>query len=80
MGDRRQRRDVVRELVSRPDPSGYYVVVLKREALRELGELLSSKGVVVEEAGPIVVARTRSRRLAAEIARQALRRGLLAEG
>ncbi len=53
------------ELLSRRDPMGYYVLLAKREAL----ELLKDMGVEVEEAGELVVVKTRSRSLARKTAK-----------
>jgi len=68
------RKDPVREIVSRRDPQGYYVIPAKREALEVLKDL---RDLEAEEAGTHVILRTKSRRRAEEVARILLRRGLL---
>ncbi len=70
-------RGVPRDLLSRRDPQGYYVIPLVRseEVLRRLSEM----GVEYEEAGDVVYARVRSRSIAARIASWAARKGFLAQ-
>lgn len=65
---------LIRQLLSRRDPQGYYVVPVSREFAERLGSLCD---VLAEEAGDVVVLRTRSRRLAKLIAEKALREGAL---
>ncbi len=66
---------LVRSLLARRDPEGFYVVPARRGALQLLEGL---EGVVVEEAGDTVFVRARSRRVAEKVARLLARRGLLA--
>ena len=66
---------LVRGLLSRRDPEGFYVVPARREALRLLDGF---EGIVFEEAGDTVFVRARSRRVAEKVARLLARRGLLA--
>jgi len=59
---------VIREILSRRDPGGFYVILASRgaeEALSDLGE-----GVEVEVAGDLTIVRTRSRSLAEKIVRR----------
>jgi len=68
MSERCRDSKVVREILSRRDPSGFYVILASRgaeEVLSDLGE-----GVEVEVAGDLTIVRTRSRSLAEKIVRR----------
>lgn len=69
---------ILRDLLSKRDPHGYYVVPVARHYVDELKKLVEKmKDVVVEDAGDVVIVRVRSRSVAARIARWALRRKAL---
>lgn len=68
---------VIRELLSRKDPQGYYVIPCKLDILRFL-EKHNIESIVVEEIGDIVLLRIKSRRVAEYLAFIALKQGLLA--
>ncbi len=70
----RNLREVVRDIASRRDPQGYYVLTARPEARK----LLENLGVeVVEEAGGLIVARTRSRRKIVEAVKTLYKKNLL---
>ena len=69
--------DEVREILKRRDPEGYFVIPVRREAVGELGKL---DGILLEEAGEVVLVRTKSRSVAAKLCRRLARKGLLALG
>ena len=60
------KKRLLRDILARKDPEGYYVIPAKREALEHLESLLKDLSIV--EAGDIVLLRTRSRRVAERIA------------
>ena len=67
---------LLRELLSRRDPRGYYVIPARNtEEARSLAE---SEGADVEEAGDVLYIRVKSRSAAARIASRLARSGLLA--
>ncbi|HIQ23608.1 MAG TPA: hypothetical protein EYH50_00995 [Pyrodictium delaneyi] len=72
---------VIEDILRRPDPTGYYVIVLRRDDGRAniVDAILEKyRGKVVEETlGDIIVIRTKSRRIARDIARLALELGVL---
>ncbi|GAB6148826.1 hypothetical protein [Stetteria hydrogenophila] len=68
---------VVRDLLSRRDPHGYYVIPAKAEA-EEVVRQLGVPGVLLEPAGDTVYVKVRSRSGAARIARRLAKLGLLA--
>ena len=67
---------LLRELLSRRDPSGHYVIPVRNT--REARELISVEDVEAEEAGDVIYVRVRSRSVAARLAARLARRGLLA--
>ncbi|MET1101345.1 MAG: hypothetical protein ABWW69_02540 [Pyrodictiaceae archaeon] len=67
--------ELIRGILSRRDPEGYYVIPASPRAMSMLQGI---RGVEVVETGDVILARTRSRRLAARIARMLARLGLLA--
>lgn len=67
---------LVREVLSRKDPRGYYVIVADRRALNEIRELISSV-VDLEEAGDVVFIRVASRSIAEKMIRTIAPKGLL---
>ena len=69
---------VLRDLLSRRDPRGYYVVPVASRYAGEVKKLVEKlRDVVVEDAGDVIIVRVRSRSVAAKIARWALRRKAL---
>ncbi len=64
-------------MLSRKDPQGYYVIPCKPSILRVLGRH-NIENIVIEEAGDVVLLRTKSRRVAEYLAFIALKHGLLA--
>ena len=69
---------LVDDILKRRDPSGYYVIPARREALEIIpGELVEK--LVVEEAGELVVLRTRSRSVARRVTFLLARRGLVVD-
>ncbi len=68
--------ELIRELLARRNPHGYYVIPVKLDGVNEVAS--GVEGVVVEEIGDIALVMVRSRREAERIARQALAKGLLA--
>lgn len=64
-----------RDILSRRDPHGYYVIPAKEEAR----DLVKGPGVVVIDVGEGILIKTRSRSQAAKILRILYRKGLLAE-
>ena len=69
---------LLRDLLTRRDPHGYYVIPAKPEAAPLLEGYLRRPGVVVVEYIDMILVKTRSRSLAARLARALARRGLLA--
>ena len=66
------------ELLRRRDPWGYYVIPAKRDALKKLpSNLLETLNI--EDAGDVILLRTRSRALARKIAGILSRKRLLAQ-
>jgi len=65
---------VVAEILAKRDPEGYYVILAEPSA-REV--LNGFKGIVIEEAGGSLVARTRSRSLVEKLVRRLAKAGLL---
>ncbi len=70
---------VVREVLSRRDPQGMFVIVADARA-RDLIEEFRGWGVIAEEVGDEIIFRTRSRSVAERLARALARRGLLRSG
>ena len=69
---------LVDDILRRRDPFGYYVIPARREALEVIpGEL--AERLVVEEAGELVVLRTRSRSVARRVAVLLAKRGLVVD-
>ena len=68
--------ELVREILSRRDPHGYYVIPALPEAADEVSRL-GVEGVKLDYAGDVVYVKVRSRSAAARIARHLLKRGLL---
>ena len=69
---------VLRDILSRKDPHGYYVIPMKEEALEAVKHYLSRPGVIIVEYNDVILLKTRSRSLADRVARLLARRGLLA--
>lgn len=76
MPGRKSYEDLIRELLARRNPHGYYVIPVKVYGLSEI--VKGVEGVVVEEVGDTALVMVRSRHEAERIARSALSRGLLA--
>ncbi len=71
--------DVVRQILSRRTPDGYYVIpLLDTPEARRLIEHVKEEGIEVEEAGDILYVKVKPRSVAARIARLAARKHLLA--
>ncbi|MEM0000474.1 MAG: hypothetical protein QXH02_02090 [Desulfurococcaceae archaeon] len=70
---------IVRRTLSRKDPAGYYVIVVvnAEEAKSIIEKYKKYGGVVVEEAGDMIVTRSKSRKVAEELARALAVRNLL---
>jgi len=68
MSERCSDPRVIREILSRRDPSGFYVILAFREAEDVLNDL--REGVEVEVVGDLAIVRTRSRSLAEKIVRR----------
>ncbi|MEB3862089.1 MAG: hypothetical protein GSR84_07715 [Desulfurococcales archaeon] len=66
---------VTREILSRRDPHGYYVIPAKEEAR----SLARGPGIIVIDVGDGILIKTRSRSQAIKLLRLLHRRGLLAE-
>lgn len=69
---------VLRDILSRRDPHGYYVIPARPEAWDLVSPLSGRDGVVIVEYGDVILVKTRSRSLASRIARMLASRGLLA--
>ncbi len=67
--------DLVRSVISKKDPAGFYVIVADRNALPIVEKY--AKDVQVEEYGDSLVIRTKSRRVAEELARRLARKNML---
>lgn len=67
---------VIKDIISRRDPSGNYVIVALNndEAIRVLANY---SNLLIEESGPVLIVKCKSRRVAEEIARKLLMRRLL---
>jgi len=72
-------KDVIKEILSRRDPQGMYVIVADARA-RDIIEEFRGWGIEWEEVGDEVIVRTRSRSVAERLARALARRGLLKAG
>jgi len=57
-------------------PDGYYIILARPEAARELEGL---EGLIIEEAGGVLLVKTRSRSAALKVYRRLAARGLLAD-
>jgi len=68
--------ELVRELLARRNPHGYYVIPVKLDGVNDV--IRGVEGVVVEEIGDLALVMVRSRREAERIARAAISKGLLA--
>ena len=66
---------IAREILSRRDPHGYYVIPAKEGAER----IVSGPGIIVVSVGDGVLIKTRSRSMALKLLRILHKRGLLAE-
>lgn len=63
-------KKVIREITSRKDPSGYYVVLaINNDYVKTLVNKYIGKGLVVDAIGDVLVIRCKSRRVVEEIAR-----------
>ena len=69
-------RDVIKEILSRRDPQGMYVIVADARA-RDVVEEFRGWGVEWEEVGDEIIVRTRSRSVAERLARALARKGFL---
>lgn len=69
-------KSVLRELLSRRDPSGYYVIPAEKSAI-ELLQQCYSNSIVVEDLGDILLVKVTSRSSAERIVNLLFSRGLL---
>lgn len=68
------KNDVIKELLSRKTPEGYYVVTASREALKYIEE----KGILIEEIDAVtVIFKLKSRSLAKKIFRKLISKNLI---
>jgi len=67
---------IIRDIVSRRDPSGYYVLLVSNtsDAKSVLAQYTS---IVIEECGGVLVVKCKSRRIVEELARKLGNRGVL---
>lgn len=72
---------ILREILSRKDPFGYYVVVAINsiETKNIISKYEKKIQLVVEELGDTIILRCRSRRVVEELARELILKNLLAE-
>jgi hypothetical protein len=68
---------LLKDILSRKDPHGYYVIPASEEALPILREHARRPGVILVEYSDMILFKTRSRSLAEKMARLLARRGLL---
>ncbi|MEB3779726.1 MAG: hypothetical protein GSR85_05795 [Desulfurococcales archaeon] len=66
---------ILRELLSRRDPHGYYVIPASYEALNYINGFQGVK--IVSAGGDLLLIKTRSRNTALKIARMLMRRNLI---
>ncbi|MCE4625021.1 MAG: hypothetical protein F7C35_04065 [Desulfurococcales archaeon] len=71
--------EILRDLLERKDPHGYYVIPAKIEALEIVRNMANRPGVILVEYADMLIIKTRSRSMAEKFARALARRGLLAE-
>jgi len=69
---------LVREILQRKDPHGYYVIPVREEALPLIRPYMARPGVILVEYSDLILFKTRSRSLAEKVAHLVARRGLLA--
>ena len=67
---------IVREILSRRDPRGYYVIPADKKCVELLEKF---KGIELEEAGDTVFIKTKSRSIAEKVARMLIQRNMLKE-
>lgn len=72
---------ILREILSRKDPSGYYIVVAvnSNDAKNSISRYVKKSQLVIEELGNIIIIRCKSRRVIEEIARDLISKKLVAE-
>ncbi|MEM0341052.1 MAG: hypothetical protein QXN05_02010 [Acidilobaceae archaeon] len=74
------KRASFRDILSRRDPHGFYVIPLKKEAEELLSKLLSGGGEIrTVDVGDVVLVRVKSRSIAEKIVKMAEKKRLLAE-
>ncbi len=69
----------IRDILSRRDPHGYYVIPIKTEAVNTSMNILRKPGIILIEYGDLALVKTRSRSMAEKLTRYFARRNLLAE-
>jgi hypothetical protein len=73
---RKSYEELIRELLARRNPHGYYVIPIKIDGINEV--VKGIEGAIIEEIGDTALVMVRSRHEAERIARNALNKGLLA--
>jgi hypothetical protein len=71
-------KDIIKEITSRKDPQGYYVLVaVNNKIVHKIVERYAKSNLLTEVVGDIIIIRCKSRRIAEELARSLLSRNLL---
>lgn len=71
-------KKIIREIVSKKDPLGYYVVLaIRSDYTKTLIEKYKDKDLMFELAGDIIIIRCKSRRIAEKLARALIAKNLL---
>jgi hypothetical protein len=76
MVSKMQEEEVLRGILSRRDPHGYYVLVADKRCLEVLKQNQRAT-IIVEEIGDSVIIKAKSRSVAERIARLLIAKGLL---
>jgi len=64
------------DVLRRRDPEGFFVIPARREALEVLARF--REGLIIEDAGSLILVKTRSRSLASKIYRRLAARNMIA--
>ena len=64
-------KDVVKDILSKRDPQGYYIIPLKDNP-KLLMLLTTIEGLIIDRYGDIIIVKTRSRDLVKKILRKAI--------
>jgi hypothetical protein len=71
-------KDIIREITSRRDPFGYYVLIaVNNDQVHKLIEKYKNRNLITEAVGNILIIRCRSRRTIEELACKLIPRKLL---